>query len=125
GLGETFVVQRDVPASWRALAIRLPQYLRAVEEQTRFGISQSLPTANFYLPAEAAPQVALASLLALSSGGATTAVGGSTAGAMPGGTTAAAPLSIDQLLSTPLSISFDQESLETAVAMIGEEFARS
>lgn len=125
GLGETFVVQHDVPASWRALAIRLPQYLRAIEEQTRFGISQTLPTANFYLPAEAAPQVALASLLALSSGGATVAVGGSTAGAMPGATNAPVPLSIDQLLNTPLSISFDQESLETAIAMIGEEFVRT
>ena len=121
-LGETFVVQHPVPASWRALAIRLPQYLRAIAEQTRFGISQSLPTANFYLPAEAAPQVALASLLALASDGT-----GASASALPGAASRspATALSIDQLLDTPLSISFDQESLETAISMIGEEFARA
>src|SRR5690606_2889768 len=34
-------------------------------------------------------------------------------------------MSIEQLLDTKLSISFEQESLEFAVAMIGEEFAGS
>src|SRR5690606_27150949 len=82
--------------------------------------------ANFYLPAEAAPQVALASLLALSSRGTGAAASGPAAGAMPGtaASSPATPLSIDQMLDTPLSISFDQESLESAISMIGEEFAR-
>ncbi len=127
-LGEAFVVQSDVAASWRALAIRLPQYLRALQEQTRFGVSQAMPTANFYLPAEAAPQVALASLLALSTSGAPASSGGTSAGTMnatPASAPQSQPISIEQLLDTPLSISFDQESLETAVSMIGEEFARS
>jgi hypothetical protein len=118
---ESFVVQSDVAPSWRALAIRLPQYFRAVNEQTRYGISQSLPTANFYLPAAAAPQVALATLLALAASAPTTGTVAAVAATPP----QREAMSIDQLLDTKLSISFEQESLEFAVAMIGEEFAGS
>lgn len=116
-LAESFVVHSDVPATWRALAIRLPQYLRAITEQTRFGLSASLPTANFYLPAEAAPQVTLAALLALSTPISSATAVTSTSPPQP------QSLSMQQLLETKLSISFEQESLEFAVSMIGEEFA--
>lgn len=118
-LAEGFLIDGDIDASWRPMAIRLPQYLMALQAQSRYGISNSMPLANFYLPAPAAPQVALASLLAMSSSGTAPAV----APATP--SPAAEMMSIEQLLESELSISFEQESLEFAINMIGEEFARS
>ena len=115
GNAETFAIESNVDPSWRALAIRLPQYLRAIQDQIRFGVSGNLPTANFYLPAAAAPQVTLASLLALS----TTPQSPVAAVAAP---PPAGPMSIGQMLETKMSISFEQESLEFAVSMIGDEF---
>ena len=115
-IGESFLIDSDIATSWRALAIRLPRYYRALADQTRYGVSASLPTANFYLPAAAAPQITLASLLALS------ASGQPATEMMP--TAEPVAMSIDQLLDTPMSISFEQESLEFAVGMIGDEFAR-
>ena len=35
------------------------------------------------------------------------------------------PIPVEQMLDTPLSVSFDQESLQFAVAVIGDEFVRS
>ncbi len=115
---ESFLVDTDVPPSWRPLAIRLPRYFRALVEQMRLGISDRLPMANFYLPAEGAPQVVLATLLAIAPS-----------------TQAAAPmiprqssermLSVEQMLDMNLSVRFDQESLEFAVETIRDEFART
>jgi len=114
-LAESFLVDSDISPSWRAMAIRLPQYLRAVNDQSRYGVSATLATANFYLPAAAAPQVTLASLLAMATSPQSVAVVAST--------TAPTTLTIEQMLDMHLSISFEQESLEFAVAMIGDEFS--
>jgi len=114
-LAESFLVDSDISPSWRAMAIRLPQYLRAVNDQSRYGVSATLATANFYLPAAAAPQVTLASLLAMSTAPQAVAVVAST--------TTPTTLTIEQMLDTNLSISFEQESLEFAIAMIGDEFS--
>ncbi|TVQ01531.1 MAG: hypothetical protein EA381_05140 [Planctomycetaceae bacterium] len=116
---EALLVGADIAASWKLLAIRLPQSLRAVRDQTRFGISDSQATANLYLPAPAAPQLTLASLLALS------AVEGAVADVSVAAVPAGQMKSMDELLASPLSISFEQESLEFAINMIGEEFAGS
>jgi len=114
-VAESFLIDSDISPSWRAMAIRLPQFLRAINDQSRYGVSATLATGNFYLPAAAAPQVTLASLLALSTTPQVAAV------------VAAAPtptmLTVEQMLDTNLSISFEQESLEFAVAMIGDEFS--
>jgi hypothetical protein len=114
-LAESFLVDSDISPSWRAMAIRLPQFLRAINDQSRFGVSATLATGNFYLPAAAAPQVTLASLLAMSTAPQAAAVV----------TTTPTPtaLTVEQMLDTNLSISFEQESLEFAVAMIGDEFS--
>ena len=112
---ESFLVDSDIAPSWRAMAIRLPQYLRAINDQSRYGVSATLATANFYLPAAAAPQVTLASLLAMSTTPQAVAI------AVP--TTTPTTLTIEQMLNTNLSVSFEQESLEFAVAMIGDEFS--
>jgi len=114
-LAESFLVDSDISPSWRAMAIRLPQFLRAINDQSRYGVSATLATGNFYLPAAAAPQVTLASLLALSTTPQTAAV----VAAAPAPTS----LTVEQMLDTNLSISFEQESLEFAVAMIGDEFS--
>lgn len=115
---ESLLLRTEVAASWKPLAIRLPQSLRALGEQTRYGIADSQAVANLYLPTQAAPQLALASLLALS-----TADGPSTVPAAA--PTTATRKSIEELLETTLSISFEQESLEFAVNMIGDEFGGS
>lgn len=114
-LAESFLVDSDVAPSWRAMAIRLPQFLRAINDQSRYGVSATLATGNFYLPAAAAPQVTLASLLALS----TTPQVAAVVAATPTPTL----VTVEQMLDSNLSISFEQESLEFAVAMIGDEFS--
>ncbi|MGV3484282.1 MAG: hypothetical protein ACO1RT_07680 [Planctomycetaceae bacterium] len=115
---ESFAIDTSVDASWRAMAIRLPQYMRAVADQTRYGVSQTLPTANLYLPREAAPQVILATTLALSSPESAPVVATTEAAPMQ-------PLTAEQMLDKTLSVSFDQESLQFAVEMIRDEFVRS
>jgi serine/threonine protein kinase len=115
---ESFAIDAAVDPSWKAMAIRLPQFMRALTDQTRYGISKTLPMANFYLPADAAPQVALSTLLALSSAESAPA------------SVAAAPepmesMTVMQMIDHPMSVSFDQESLEFAVAAIRDEFIRS
>lgn len=116
---EAFLADAGIPPSWRVMAFRLPNFLSALADQTRFGISDQLPVVNFYLPAAAAPQLSLATLLALSSGEGAAVT--TTAAAQESPKT----MSISEMLNTPMSISFDQESLEFAIGMIGEEFARS
>ncbi len=115
---ESFAIDAAVDPSWRALAIRLPQFMRALAEQTRFGVSQTVPTLNFYMPADAGPQVILASALALSSPTTSGQV------AVVPEPTAMPIMGIEQQLDLPFSVSFDQESLEFAVAMIRDEFSR-
>ncbi|HBJ33777.1 MAG TPA: hypothetical protein DDZ51_03230 [Planctomycetaceae bacterium] len=115
-LAESFLVDSDISPSWRAMAIRLPQFLRAINDQSRYGVSATLATGNFYLPAAAAPQVTLASLLAMSTTPQAAAVVATT-------TPTSTVLTVEQMLDTNLSISFEQESLEFAVAMIGDEFS--
>jgi hypothetical protein len=115
---ESFAIDAAVDPSWKAMAIRLPQFMRAIGDQTRYDVSQTLPTANFYLPVEAAPQVALATVLALSSP-ATAAV------AVSEEPMASEPFTIMQMIDHPMSVSFDQESLEFAVTAIRDEFVRS
>jgi serine/threonine protein kinase len=116
---ESFAIDANVDPSWRAMAIRLPQFMRAVVDQTRFGVSETIPTFNFYLPSEAAPQFLLATTLALA------AVNNGPAAAVMETTPTVEQMTVDQMLDTKLSISFDQESLQFAVGMIRDEFARS
>lgn len=115
---ESFAIDAAVDPSWKAMAIRLPQFMRAIADQTRYGVSQTLPTANFYLPVEAAPQVALATVLALSSS-ATAPV------AVAEEPMSAEPMTVMQMIDHNMSVSFDQESLEFAVTAIRDEFVRS
>ena len=117
---DAFAVDGNAGVSWRAMAIRLPQFMRAITDQTRFGVADALPMFNFHLPAEAAPQVMLATVLALSAPEIKSAVVEAKP-AMP----AMPALTAEELLDVNFSVSFDQESLEFAVSMIRDEFTRS
>jgi hypothetical protein len=115
---DEFTVNSVPDPSWRLLAARLPSMMRFVVDQTRFGISDGAVVANTYLPARAVPQVALATLLAMN----TTSSGPAAA------TTAAAPrppLSVEEMLDRPMSVSFDQESLQSAIDAIVSAFEQS
>jgi hypothetical protein len=114
---EEFIVDSLPDASWRLLASRLPVMMRFVVSQMRFGVSDGAAVANTYLPAAAVPQVALATLLAMN-----TPPSGAAAVAS---TSAARPLSVDEMLDRKMSVSFDQESLEFAIDAIATAFKQS
>lgn len=114
---EWFVSEQPHPY-WRPLAIRYPQMLRTLAEQSRFGTEGGAAVANVYLPPEAAANILLSSWIA-SQEGATLAsdmVPETVATAPP-----TKPLSIEEYLSRKIKLSFDQEPIETALRLVGEE----
>lgn len=113
---ENFVVDNNPDSSWRLLAIRMPAMLKFVSGQVRVGVAGGLPTANVYLPDQAAAQVSLATMFAMN----TT----SQAGEMTVASDTRA-LTLDEMLDRKMSVSFDQESLEFAIDAIVDEFAGS
>jgi len=112
---EDFFVTRDVDSSWRLLASRLPAMWAFLTAQTRSGMVQRHAVFNAYLPPTALPQVTLATLLAANTppGAADEAVASDPA----------TKLTVAQMLDRPMSISFDQESLQFAVETIAQQFA--
>lgn len=113
---ENFLLQSSPDPSWRALALRYPQMMQALRKYTRYGVSENMATANVYLPAQAAPNIALATLLA-----ANTPRGNLASTAAMNPAAAAKPLTLEQMLELPLSVSFDQESLEFAGQAVMDE----
>jgi hypothetical protein len=73
---------------------------------------------NAYLPSQALPQVAIATLLALNAPAASDA-------AMQAVATSEPALTIDDMLNLKMSVSFDQESLEFALDAIMGAFKQS
>ncbi|MDX1927780.1 MAG: hypothetical protein SFV81_14755 [Pirellulaceae bacterium] len=114
---EWFVSEQPHPY-WRPLAIRYPQMLRTLAEQSRFGVEGGAAIANAYLPSEAAANILLSTWIA-SQDGATLASDA------PAETVAAAPtakpLSIEEYLARTIKLSFDQEPIETALRLVGDE----
>jgi hypothetical protein len=111
---DRFILESVSDPSWRLLASRLPSMMRFVASQSRFGISNGAIVANAYLPAEAFPQVALATLLAMNTP--------PSAGQSSMVTQNQAALTIDQMLDREMTVSFDQESLEFALEAIVNAF---
>ena len=62
---ESFVVDSVPDPSWRLLATRLPLMMRFVAEHTRVSAKDGVAVANVYLPRRAVPQVAVGTLLAM------------------------------------------------------------
>ena len=111
---ESFLQESVPDASWRLLATRMPFMLRFVVDHTRFGVSEGVVVANSYLPANAASQITLATVLAMN-----TKAGGA---GSPAAVTEK-PLTAQEMLARNMSIDFDQLSLEFAINGIIEQFA--
>jgi len=114
---DQFILDSVADPSWRLLASRLPPMMRFVVNQSRFGISDGLVVANAYLPARAFPQVALATVLAMNTP--------STAEVSQPTTEPQTPLTVEQMLDRPMTVSFDQESLEFALEAIVKAFEQA
>ncbi|QDS89216.1 Protein kinase domain protein [Rosistilla ulvae] len=110
---EAFLNRSTPHPSWRALALRLPRMLDAVDAQSRTGISDNQAVANFYLPSQAAPNVLLGSWLAMNTPEGTVS--------MAAGPAAAKPWTIDEMLEKPIKVSFEQEPLHFAGSTVVDE----
>jgi hypothetical protein len=103
---------------WRAIALRFPQMLRTYNEYTRFGVEDGRAIINTYLPSEAASNILLAGWSALQYGFDTALAQNNSASSVG---PIAAPLTIDEYLARPIRLSFDQEPIENALQLVGEE----
>lgn len=120
---EAAILESPSHPYWRALSQRYPQMLRSLGKFGRFGIEDGQVIANVYLPNEAASNLLIASWMAMAAPPATGGSTSSSSGTKP----AAKPQtkSIDAILDSPISISFGQESLESALQLISSEVADS
>lgn len=115
---EDWFVSEQPHPYWRALAIRYPQMLRAFAEQTRFGTEGGAAVANTYLPPEAAVNILLSSWIASQESATLVSDAPTEAVVM---TPTAKPLSLEEYLSRKIRLSFDQEPIETALRLVGDE----
>ncbi len=115
---EAQLVSQTPHPYWRALALRFPQMLRTVVAHTRFGVENGTAISNTYLPSEAAGNILLASWIALQPGA------NLVANPAPGDSSvevANNSLGIEGYLARPMRLSFDQEPIEVALALVAEE----
>lgn len=111
---EAFLNRSTPHPSWRALALRLPRMLYAVDAQSRTGISDNQAVANFYLPSQAAPNVLLGSWLAMNTPEGTVSMAASPAAA-------AKPWTVEEMLEKTVKVSFEQEPLHFAGSTVVDE----
>jgi len=107
---------------WRALGLRYPQMMRAMNRFFRIGLEDGQVVANVYLPTDAMTNVAITSWLALNQPMAAIAPN---VASTP--TLANKPPSktIEEILGSQVTVSFEQESLEAALQLIASEVAES
>ena len=103
----------QLPVYGGSVALRFPAMLRFMNRQLRSGLDGSLPTVNAALPAVAAHNLTFATSLLFAE-----------RGSLEDRDRPAhrAPQTIQAALSARLSIRFDQESLEAALASVAQEF---
>jgi len=107
---------------WRALGLRYPQMMRALNRFGRFGLEDGQVVLNSYLPTDAISNVAISSWMALQ----TTSFESSAAVvSAPKPTNKPQSKSIDEILESKINIGFDQESLEAALQLISTEVVES
>lgn len=106
---EAYVARINAPQYWRMIAFRYPSMIRALHDYARVGIDQEQAVVNGRLPEQAAHNLFLGGELVLSS-----TPGTQTQVAQPD--TPRGPSSLEQLLGMPVDLSFDQQSLEFAIA---------
>ncbi len=114
---EAAFVQSPPHPHWRAIAARFPQMLRSLQKHQRFGVENGQTISNFYLPSSAAPNLVLASWMAVQQPMAAPIKPATV-------TNTSKPLTPEQMLDRPITIAFDQESLEVALQSISEEANR-
>ncbi|MCA9176423.1 MAG: serine/threonine protein kinase [Planctomycetales bacterium] len=111
GLIETYLVRISPPEYWRRFAFRFPSMFRYLHQQTRVQVDQGLATINAVMPPAAAHNLVFGCEMTLASEPNTMVAAAPTAGAN-------APATVDELLQLPMSLSFDQLSLEFAMAQL-------
>jgi len=116
GWADQFVIESAPEPSWRLLATRFPLMVRFVTDRVRYGTGDGAAIANLYLPRDVVPQLVLASTLALN-----TPSGGTAISTQP----SSRSLTLEEMLQRPMSVSFDQESLEFAIQTVVEQFQQS
>ncbi len=119
-VAEEWLVSESAHPYWRPLALRFPQMLRTLGEQARFGVEGGVAIANAYLPSEAATNILLASWIAWQDG-ATLASDAAAVASPTAMTEAAKPLTLDEYLGRSIKLSFDQEPIEVALKLVGDE----
>lgn len=119
GRVEQWLVEQSPHPYWRALALRFPQMLRTWREYSRFGLEDGVAIANGYLPTDAAGNLLIASWVAAQD--ASTLAGNMTTATSSNTTPTAPTMSPEELLNKPIRLIFDQEPIERALALVGEE----
>ena len=107
---------------WRALGLRYPQMMRALNRYGRFGFEDGQVVANAYLPPDAMSNIVVASWMALNFLSGEPAP---TVASKPKSATKPPAKSIDDVLESKISIGFEQESLESALQLIASEVSDS
>ena len=107
---------------WRALGLRFPQMIRALNRYGRFGLEDGQVVTNAYLPTDAMNNIAIASWMALHN---PTADAGTATASTPKPANKPPTKSIDEILESKITIGFEQESLEAAVQLIASEVTDS
>ncbi|TWU20581.1 Serine/threonine-protein kinase PknB [Novipirellula galeiformis] len=110
-----FVLDAVPDSSWRLLANQLPAMMSFLSRYARYGVADRAAIGNAYLPADAASQITLATLFAINTTGNATGVVAATASKKT--------LTVEELLSQKMSVTFEQESLEFGIDIIAEQFA--
>jgi hypothetical protein len=109
---EVILAQVYPSVYWRRVALRFPEMVRFLHEYTRVGVEDQQAIVNVVLPGQAGHNLVFGTEMLLSMEG--TALTGS-AGQSASKKSAVVPTSIEQLLATPMSLSFGQKSLEFAI----------
>ena len=107
---------------WRALGIRYPQMMRALNRYGRFGLEDGQVVANAYLPIDALNNLVIASWMALQNF--PNEAGPTVTTSRPPATKPPAK-SMDEILEAKITIGFEQESLEAALQLISGELSDS
>ena len=107
---------------WRALGLRYPQMMRALNRFGRFGFEDGQVVANAYLPPDAMSNIVVASWMALNNSSGEPAP---TVASKPKSVTKPPSKSIDEVLESKITIGFEQESLESALQLIASEVSES
>jgi serine/threonine protein kinase len=118
---ESWLVEHSPHEYWRGLALRMPQMFRTLREFARFGVEDGAAIANGYLPSESLSSLFLGTWLAVQqfttvAGSQVPSSGGGAAGKAP-----SEPMTIEKFLQRKISLSFAQEPIERAVALVGQE----